>query len=77
MLRVVGLLVFVAVLSGKASDPGAGERQGKPTASPTGTAATQAESATPPTASSNSPVDQLIPWLLNEDRELRGIRSAK
>src|SRR4029450_8046326 len=25
------------------------------------------------TVSSNSPVDQLIPWLLNEDRELRGI----
>jgi len=25
------------------------------------------------TVSPNSPVDQLIPWLLNEDRELRGI----
>src|SRR4029453_1961920 len=25
------------------------------------------------TVSSNSPVDQLIPWLLNEDRQLRGI----
>jgi hypothetical protein len=30
-------------------------------------------SPTPATASSNSPIDQLIPWLLNEDRQLRGI----
>jgi hypothetical protein len=73
MLRVVGLLVFVAVLSGKVSDPGAGESLGEPTASPTATRATDPRSATPTTASSNSPVDQLIPWLLNEDRQLRGI----
>jgi hypothetical protein len=72
MLRVVGLLVFVAVLGGEASNPGAGERQGKPTASPTGTA-TESQSSISPTVSSNSPVDQLIPWLLNEDRQLRGI----
>ena len=33
----------------------------------------QPGSPTQATASSTSPVDQLIPWLLNEDRELRGI----
>jgi len=32
-----------------------------------------ADKPTPATNSSNSPVDQLIPWLLNEDRQLRGI----
>jgi hypothetical protein len=73
MRCVVGFLVFVAVLGGKASGSGADERQGKPTASPTGTTATQPGSATPATASSTSPVDQLIPWLLNEDRQLQGI----
>jgi hypothetical protein len=30
-------------------------------------------SPTPAAASSNSPVDQLIPWLLNETQQLRGI----
>jgi hypothetical protein len=73
MFRVVGLLIFVVVLSGKASDPVAGERQRKPTASPMGTRATDSGSGSPTTGSSNSPVDQLIPWLLNEDRQLRGI----
>jgi hypothetical protein len=33
----------------------------------------QPGSPNPATASSNAPVDQLIPWLLNENRELRGI----
>lgn len=32
-----------------------------------------ADKPTPATDSSNSPVDQLIPWLLNGDRQLRGI----
>src|SRR5437016_2470239 len=31
------------------------------------------ESTTPATASAEAPVDQLIPWLLDEDRQLRGI----
>jgi hypothetical protein len=35
--------------------------------------AAQPGSPTPATASSNAPIDQLIPWLLNEDRQLRGI----
>ena len=73
MRCVVGFLVFVAVLGGKASGSGADERQGKPTASPTGITVTQPGSATPATAFSTSPVDQLIPWLLNEDRQLQGI----
>jgi hypothetical protein len=73
MRCAVGLLIFVTVLSGQASDLGAGEREGKPTASSTGNMGTQPGSATPATASSNAPVNQLIPWLLNEDRELRGI----
>jgi hypothetical protein len=73
MFRVVGLLVFVTVLSGRASDPRVDERQGKPTASPTGSAATGSGSPAPATVSSNSSIDQLIPWLLNEDRQLRGV----
>jgi hypothetical protein len=35
--------------------------------------AVQPGSPTPATAPSNAPIDQLIPWLLNEDRQLRGI----
>jgi hypothetical protein len=35
--------------------------------------AAQPGSPTPARASSNAPIDQLIPWLLNEDRQLRGI----
>jgi hypothetical protein len=73
MFRVVGLLVFVTVLSGRASDPRVDERQGKPTAAPTGSAATGSGSPTSATVSSNSSIDQLIPWLLNENRQLRGV----
>jgi hypothetical protein len=36
-------------------------------------AAPERESPTPATATSKAPVDQLIPWLLSEDRELREI----
>ena len=35
--------------------------------------AAQPGSPTPATASSNAPIDQLITWLLNEDRQLRVI----
>ncbi len=35
------------------------------------------ESTTPATASAEAPVDQLIPWLLDEDRQLRGIPFAE
>jgi hypothetical protein len=35
--------------------------------------AAQPGSPAPATVSSNAPIDQLIPWLLNEDRQLRGI----
>ena len=66
MLRVVALLVFSTLVK-VAGQPGsvipaatADERHGKPTASPTGTAA------------ASWPVDRLIPWLLDEDRQLRG-----
>jgi hypothetical protein len=73
MRCVVGLLVFVAVLNGKASGPDVDEKQGKPTASPAGRAATESASPATATVSSNSPVDQLIPCLLNEGRRLRAI----
>jgi len=31
----------------------------------------------PATTAAEAPVDQLIPWLLNEDRQLRGIPFAE
>jgi hypothetical protein len=61
MRWLVAFFVLVAPAICRAAAPVAGESETKP------------GSPAPATASSNAPVDQLIPWLLNEDRELRGI----
>src|SRR6266700_2529773 len=57
MFRILFLL-FAAVLNCSAAAPAADENKALP------------RSTIPATA---APVDQLIPWLLNEDRQLRGI----
>src|SRR4029453_10901488 len=61
MAWLVAFFVLFAPAICRAAAPVAGESETKP------------GSPAPATASSNAPVDQLIPWLLNEDRELRGI----
>src|SRR5437870_2231640 len=61
MLRLVGLFIFVAILDCGATAPVAKTSEAKP------------RSPTPATAHSKAAVDQLIPWLLDQDRQLRGI----
>src|SRR6266567_3357190 len=61
MFRILFLL-FAAVLNCSAAAPAADENKALP------------RSTIPATA---APVDQLIPWLLNEDRQLRGIPFAE
>ena len=61
MRWLVAFFVLVAPAIFRATAPVGGESDTRP------------ESPARATVSSNSPVDQLIPWLLNEDRELRGI----
>jgi hypothetical protein len=61
MRWLVAFFVLVAPLICRATAPVGGESETHP------------GSPARPTVSSNSPVDQLIPWLLNEDRQLRGI----
>jgi hypothetical protein len=61
MPRIVTSFVFITLAICRATAPAAAENEARP------------GSPTPATASSNLPVDQLIPWLLNEDRQLRGI----
>jgi hypothetical protein len=58
MLRIVASFVFITLAICRATVPVAAESEARP------------GSPTPATA---LPVDQLIPWLLNEDRRLRGI----
>jgi hypothetical protein len=61
MLRtLITLLVFVAIVNCRATTPVA-------SASPAG------EAPAPQTSKAKAPIDQLIPWLLDEDRQLRGI----
>jgi hypothetical protein len=59
MRSAVALLVFATLVNSAGADPA--NQIGDPPGSPT-TATT-----------AKAPVDQLIPWLLDEDRELRGI----
>jgi hypothetical protein len=61
MRWLVAFFVLVAPAIGRATAPVAGRSEARP------------GSPTPAAASSNSPVDQLIPWLLNETQQLRGI----
>ena len=60
MLRMVGMFVFAAIAVCRATAP-------VTTSSPAG----DAPAPQPPLT--NSPVDQLIPWLLDENQQLRGI----
>jgi hypothetical protein len=61
MRWLVAFFVLVAPATRGTAVPNSGESETRP-ASPA-----------PAAVSSNSPIDQLIPWLLNEDRQLRGI----
>ena len=61
MRWLVAFFVLVAPVICRATAPISGESETRP------------DSPARATVSSNSPVDQLIPWLLNEDRQLRGI----
>jgi hypothetical protein len=61
MRWLVAFFVFVAPAMGGATAPVADKTEARP------------GSPTPAAASSNSPVEQLIPWLLNETQQLRGI----
>lgn len=59
-MRRISIPVFVAVLSCSATASVADKSEAQPGSSPLATTA-------------KAPVDQLIPWLLDEDRQLRGI----
>src|SRR5438128_11720209 len=61
MLRLVDLFIFVAILDCGATAPVAETSEARP------------GPPTPATASSKAAVDQLIPWLLDQDRQLHGI----
>jgi hypothetical protein len=61
MRWLVAFFVLVAPAICGVTAPGSGESETRP------------GSPTSGSVSSNSPVDQLIPWLLDEDRHLRGI----
>jgi hypothetical protein len=61
MRWLVAFFVLVTPAICRATAPAGGESETRPGSPPRAT------------VSSNSPVDQLIPWLLNEDRRLRGI----
>ena len=61
MRWLVAFFVLVAPLTCRATAPVGDRSEARP------------GSPTPAAASSNSPVDQLIPWLLDENRQLRGI----
>ena len=68
------LVVFFVLLASvicRATAPVGGESETRPGAP--AFAEARADKPAPAAVSPNSPVDQLIPWLLNEDRQLRGI----
>jgi hypothetical protein len=71
MRWLLAFFVFIAAVICRATSLVGGESQTRPGSS--AFAEATADKPTPLTGSSNSPVDQLIPWLLNEDRQLRGI----
>jgi len=64
-MRWLAFFFFVALAICGATAPAVDESEARP------------ESTTPATASAKAPVDQLIPWLLDEDRQLRGIPFAE
>jgi hypothetical protein len=65
MRWVVAFFFFVALAICGATTPAVDESEAP------------SESTTPATASAEAQVDQLIPWLLDEDRQLRGIPFAE
>jgi hypothetical protein len=65
MRWLVAFFVLVAPAICRATDPVADESEARP------------GSPTPATVSAKAPVDQLIPWLLDENRQLRGIPFAE
>ena len=71
MRWLVAFFVLIAPVICRATAPVGGESETRPGAS--AFAEPTVDKPTAATDSSNSPVDQLIPWLLNEDRQLRGI----
>jgi hypothetical protein len=66
MARALAFLVFFAAQVCQATDPGIGSA-----------ATAEARSSQSPPAAASAPVDQLIPWLLGEDRQLQGIEFSK
>ena len=71
MRFVTALLVFVAILDCWAAAPVTDKSADQPGSS--AFAEATADKPTAATGSAKAPVDQLIPWLLHEDRQLRGV----
>jgi hypothetical protein len=69
MLRIAASLVFITFAIFRATALAANESEARPRVTSTATGITQTSAATA--------VDQLIPWLLNEDNRLRGIPFAE
>src|SRR5437016_3578008 len=67
MIRIAAFFLLIALLSSAALLPGSPAFAHQPSRKAT------ADKPTPATTLARAPVDQLIPWLLDEDRQLRGI----
>src|SRR5439155_971674 len=67
MIRITAFFLLIALLSSAALLPGSPAFADQPSRKAT------ADKPTPATTLARAPVDQLIPWLLDEDRQLRGI----
>src|SRR6266581_4260315 len=67
MIRIAAFFLLIALLSSAALLPGSPAFADQPSRKAT------ADKPTPATTLARAPVDQLIPWLLDEDRQLRGI----
>src|SRR6266496_552847 len=67
MIRIAAFFLLIALLSSAALLPGSLAFADQPSRK------TTADKPTPATTLARAPVDELIPWLLDEDRQLRGI----
>src|SRR5438034_8010719 len=67
MIRITAFFLLIALLSSAALLPGSPAFADQPSRKAT------ADKPTPATTLARAPVDELIPWLLDEDRQLRGI----
>src|SRR6266508_5156747 len=67
MIRIAAFFLLTALLSSAALLPGSPAFADQPSRKAT------ADKPTPATTLARAPVDELIPWLLDEDRQLRGI----